>query len=379
MKSIRVGVSHALFLFTLIVGAMSAALAQVPETYRASSIVIEAPWSRATPGGAKVAGGCMRIANTGSESDRLVGGSTVVAERFEVHRSTVTGGVARMEPVTGGLEIGPGQTVELKPGTLHAMFVDLKQALKPGDAVKGMLMFEKAGVLKVEYHVSGIGAQAAPPPNTATEVLRMSTLGIIRWSAWALVAVAIFVATGIAVGWLRTEWLGQRPPVAVTTTGTPAIGGPFSLVNHRGERMIQETFKGKPTAYFFGFTNCPEVCPTTLFEMTQRLQELGPDADRLNVVFVTVDPERDTPDLLKIYLESFDPRIVALTGTPEELAVAAKAFRITYHKVPSDVGYTMEHTASVILTDAQGELVTLIDYHEDPVAALAKLRRALRS
>ena len=146
MKSIRVGVTDALFLFTLIVGTMSAALAQVPETYRASSIVIEAPWSQAPPDGAKVAGGCMRITNTGSESDRLVGGSTVVAERFEVHRSTVTGGVARMEPVTGGLEIGPGQTVELKPGTLHAMFVDLKQALKPGEAVKGMLMFEKAGV-----------------------------------------------------------------------------------------------------------------------------------------------------------------------------------------------------------------------------------------
>ena len=137
-------------------------MAQDSESFRAGPIVIEAPWSRATPGGAKVAGGYMRITNTGSESDRLVGGSTVVAERFEVHRSTVTDGVARMEPVTGGLEIGPGQTVELKPGTLHAMFVDLKQALKPGDTVKGMLVFEKAGVVKIEYRVGGIGAQAAP-------------------------------------------------------------------------------------------------------------------------------------------------------------------------------------------------------------------------
>jgi protein SCO1 len=204
----------------------------------------------------------------------------------------------------------------------------------------------------------------------------MSILRIIRWTAWILVAVAIFVATGIAVGWLRTEWLGQSPPGAVTT-GTPAIGGPFSLVNHRGERVTQETFKGKPTAYFFGLTHCLEVCPTTLFEMTPHLKELGPDVDRLNLVFVTVDPERDTPELLKTYLESFDPRIVALTGTPEEVGAAAKAFRISYRKVPIEGGYTMDHTASVILTDGEGRFVTLIDYHEDAATALAKLKRAI--
>jgi copper(I)-binding protein len=124
--------------------------------------VVEAPWSRATPGGAKVGSGYMRITNTGSQPDRLVGGSTVVAERFEVHRSIVVEGVARMEPVTGGLEIGPGQTVELKPGSLHAMLVNLRQGLKQGETVKGMLVFEKAGVLKIEYQVGGIGAQAAP-------------------------------------------------------------------------------------------------------------------------------------------------------------------------------------------------------------------------
>ncbi|MBM1170167.1 copper chaperone PCu(A)C [Microvirga arabica] len=149
-------------LSALAIGSLPSALAQAPETYRAGAIVVEAPWSRATPGGAKVASGYMRITNSGSEPDRLVGGSTVVAERFEVHRSTVVDGVARMEPVTGGLEIGPGQTVELKPGTLHAMLVNLRQGLKPGETVKGMLVFEKAGVLKIEYQVGGIGAQAAP-------------------------------------------------------------------------------------------------------------------------------------------------------------------------------------------------------------------------
>jgi protein SCO1/2 len=142
---------------------------------------------------------------------------------------------------------------------------------------------------------------------------------------------------------------------------------------------LRQNLKGKPTAYFFGFTHCPEVCPTTLFEMTQHLKQLGPNADRLNVVFVSVDPERDTPELLKTYLKSFDPRIVALTGTPEDLAAAAKAFRIAYRKVPTEGGnYTMDHTSSVIVTDAEGELDSLIDYHEDDATAFAKLRRAIR-
>lgn len=153
----------------------------------------------------------------------------------------------------------------------------------------------------------------------------MSPVRILRWAAGALVVVLLLQMGVLALHWYRGERLfpGRSEPV-VTTTGVPAVGGPFSLVNHRGERVTQDTFKGKPTVYFFGFTHCPEVCPTTLFEMSQHLKELGPDADRLNVVFVTVDPEWDTPELLKTYLESFDPRIVAFTGTPEEMAVAAK-------------------------------------------------------
>jgi protein SCO1/2 len=207
----------------------------------------------------------------------------------------------------------------------------------------------------------------------------MSALKIVRWVSWALVVVAVFIVTGIAVGWVRTEWLGRGRPVAVATSGVPAIGGPFSLVNQRGERVTQETFKGRATAYFFGFTHCPDVCPTTLVEMSQRLEELGPDADHLNVAFVTVDPERDTPELLRTYLESFDPRIVGLAGTPEEVAAMTKAFRIGFRKVPIEYGdYTMDHNASVVVTDAQGAFVTLIDYHDDAAAALAKLRRAIR-
>jgi protein SCO1/2 len=206
----------------------------------------------------------------------------------------------------------------------------------------------------------------------------MPILTIVRWSATAILGLILLLAAGIGIGWLRTEWRGA-PPDAVVPAGRPEIGGPFSLVNQHGERVTEATFRGKATAYFFGFTHCPDVCPTTLFDMSLRLQELGPVADRLNVVFVSVDPERDRPDLLKTYLESFDPRIVGLTGTPEEVAAMAKAFRISCRKVPVGGGYTMDHTASVVVVDAAGEFVTLIDYHEDAAAALAKLRRALTS
>src|SRR4051794_24505725 len=100
-----------------------------------------------------------------------------------------------------------------------------------------------------------------------------------------------------ALGWFQVVKLGiGRGEPVVATSGVPAIGGPFSLVNHRGERVTHETFEGKPTAYVFGFAHCPEVCPTTPFEMSRHMKELGPDADRLDVVFVTVDPERDTPE-----------------------------------------------------------------------------------
>jgi periplasmic copper chaperone A len=131
------------------------------QSYGAGAIVVEAPWSRATPGGAKVASGYMRIVNRGSEPDRLIGGTTTVAGRFEVHESSNVGGVARMTPVAGGVVIRPGDTVELKPGGLHAMLSDLKRPLKEGDVVSGTLVFEKAGTVAVQYRVGGVGAQSA--------------------------------------------------------------------------------------------------------------------------------------------------------------------------------------------------------------------------
>jgi periplasmic copper chaperone A len=143
----------------------SAASAQVvPGSYRSGDILVEAPWSRASPGGAKVASGYMRITNLGDLPDRLIGGSATVAGGFEVHLSTIVDGIARMEPVTDGLEIKPGETVELRPGGAHGMLVDLRRPLKEGESVKGTLIFDKAGTVEIEYRVAGVGAKAPPVP-----------------------------------------------------------------------------------------------------------------------------------------------------------------------------------------------------------------------
>jgi protein SCO1/2 len=158
-----------------------------------------------------------------------------------------------------------------------------------------------------------------------------------------------------------------------------AIGGPFRLTTHEGRTLTNEDLNGRPFAVFFGFTHCPEVCPTTLFDISGLLKDLGPEADRLRVLFISVDPEQDTPELLATYLQSFDPRITGLTGSEAEIAAAAKAYRAYYRKVPTEGGsYTMEHTATVYLMGSRGEFVSTLDYNEGREAKLAKLQRLLR-
>jgi periplasmic copper chaperone A len=134
--------------------------AAAPQSVKAGALTIEAPWIRATPGGAKIAGGYMKITNAGKETDRLTGGTLPVAGRFEVHEMSMDGGVMKMRHLSKGLEIKPGETVELKPGGFHVMFMDLKQGLKEGETYKGTLVFEKAGKIEVEYKVGPIGGGA---------------------------------------------------------------------------------------------------------------------------------------------------------------------------------------------------------------------------
>ncbi|MDQ0395124.1 SCO family protein [Labrys monachus] len=191
-----------------------------------------------------------------------------------------------------------------------------------------------------------------------------------------VIAVTVLVGILCAIGVLLWQSMGSGGRGSPQTS---LIGGEFTLVNQDGKPITQADFLGKPTAYFFGYTNCPDACPTTLTDMTDRLKALGPDGDKFNVVFITVDPARDTPQLLKTYLESFDPRITAATGTPAEIADVIKKFRVYAKKVGDGDNYTFDHSTAVYLMDARGELVTLIDYQEPRDEALAKMRRALTS
>jgi len=139
-----------------------------------------------------------------------------------------------------------------------------------------------------------------------------------------------------------------------------------------------EDLLGTPYAVFFGFTNCPDVCPTTLFELTGLLADLGADADRIEILFITVDPDRDTVEPLGAYMSAFDQRITALRGTPDETDAAVKAFRGYYRKVPIEGGeYTMDHTAGIILMGADGRFAGTLDLHEPKATQLAKLRRLI--
>ena len=201
----------------------------------------------------------------------------------------------------------------------------------------------------------------------------MSRLRVVRVVAWAAVAVVLVAGLLIGVGgWL----VGQGSEGSRQAVDLAAIGGPFRLVSHTGEVVDNDRLAGKPYLAFFGFTHCPDICLTTLFELTDLMKELGPAADRFNVVFITVDPERDTQDLLARYMTSFDERILALRGTRPETDSAIKAFAAFARQVPTEGGgYTMDHTAGVYIMDAEGRFAGMLDTHESRDVRLQKLRR----
>jgi len=168
------------------------------------------------------------------------------------------------------------------------------------------------------------------------------------------------------------------PKLSATVAQSARIGGPFRLTDQNGNVVTDADMKGKPFLVFFGFTHCPDVCPTTLFDVSEVLRSLGPDADRAGALFITVDPERDNVASLKDYLGSFDPHLRGLTGDPEALATVAKEYRVYYKKVPLEGGdYTMDHTAIVYLMDKDGRFVAPFNLKRKPDVAAAELRKYL--
>jgi protein SCO1 len=200
-------------------------------------------------------------------------------------------------------------------------------------------------------------------------------MAALRIALWCAVAVALFVLGAVTLGGVSLRNAGAARSEAALEPGAP-LGGAFALVNQRGEPVSEAIFRGKPSVTLFGFTHCPDVCPTGLMRMAKWSEELGPDADKLRFVFVTVDPERDTPAAMNDYVTAFSDRVVGVTGEPDAVHAMVKDYKIYSAKVPLEGGdYTMDHTASMILQDAEGNFVGTITREEPSDTALAKLKR----
>ncbi len=198
----------------------------------------------------------------------------------------------------------------------------------------------------------------------------MKTVRVILWAA-------VVVMAGV-LGWLTYSVTQSDQKIAEAPFGVP-----FQLVDQNGQPITEQAFRGKPTALFFGFTHCPEVCPTTLFELDGWLKQVDPDAKGLQAYFVTVDPERDTPEILGRYVSNVTDRVKAIAGEPEKVAEVVKGFRVYAKKIPLDEAkpdgdYTMDHTASIFLLDAEGRFKGTIAYGENPDTAVKKLENLMK-
>ena len=189
---------------------------------------------------------------------------------------------------------------------------------------------------------------------------------------------ATLLLLAIAIG---STSLLLRPPPDGSGTGVALVGGPFSLVDHTGKRVSERDFRGRFMLVFFGYTYCPDVCPTELQVMTAALDQMGAGADKIQPVFISIDPERDTPEVLASYVENFGPGLVGLTGTSEEIASVAKAYRVFYSKAGKTGSdeYLMDHSSILYLMGPDGGFVKHFTYTTDASALAANLKKILIS
>lgn len=196
----------------------------------------------------------------------------------------------------------------------------------------------------------------------------MKIFRIVLWSATLAIVVALGV---VSFGWQKE----------ITTSEAP-YGVPFQLVDQKNNKITETAFREKPTAVFFGFTHCPEICPTTLYELDSWLEEVDPDGDKISAYFVSVDPEKDTAELLDLYVGNVSKRITGVTGAPENVVKMLKGFNVYFKKIPLDASepdgdYTMDHTASIFLLKRGGQFKGTIAYGENPETAVQKLKNLI--
>lgn len=206
----------------------------------------------------------------------------------------------------------------------------------------------------------------------------MKALRAVRYISWALIAITIGVIGTTLLDWKildRHEHARDSLPQSAML-----LGGPFTMVDHTGRTVTEKNFLGRPFVVFFGFTHCPDICPTTLSWLSDLVEKAVPEGDGPRIIFVTVDPERDTVDVLSNYIGSFGSGIVGLTGSLDQVTEMAKAWKVYFKKAPLESGgYTMDHTSSIILMDKEGKFRGTLDLHDaTPDNNLKKLAKLIR-
>ena len=195
---------------------------------------------------------------------------------------------------------------------------------------------------------------------------------------FVLFAVLLAGLVILGVGAFLALSLHETPRGAAGTLLASAIGGPFRLVDQNGKTVTDGDLKGKWSLVYFGYTHCPDACPTALNDISIALDGLGPKRDAVRPVFITVDPERDTAEVLKAYVTSFDAPIMALTGTPEEIAQAAKEYRVYYAKHPEAGGdYSMDHSSVIYVMDPEGRFTASFTHEDTPEDIAERLKKLL--
>jgi cytochrome oxidase Cu insertion factor (SCO1/SenC/PrrC family) len=229
------------------------------------------------------------------------------------------------------------------------------------------------------------GAETTSAPESALEPTKNSPLSGTR--GWLLLA-AVVIGVGLLV-FASSKHLqdigkvGEKLVQATKTTGKASIGGPFELTDHNGNTVTEKSFAGKYTLVYFGYTYCPDVCPTGLTEMSNTLDMLGADAEKIVPIFISVDPARDTPDQLREYASYFHPRLIGMTGTPEQVASVAKAYRVYFAKVESKDAdadpddYSVDHSAVTYLMDPNGEFTQHFSHGTDAETMAKRIKEIL--
>lgn len=184
----------------------------------------------------------------------------------------------------------------------------------------------------------------------------------MKRSTLALLAAAFLISSALATGYVLMRTPYPRPHVV---SGKALIGGPFTLTDHRGRRVTEQDFMGKVTLVYFGYTYCPDICPAELQVMSAALDELGAKKKKVNALFITIDPERDTVEQMNSYVSNFHEQLIGLTGSTQEIRAAANAYKVYYNKVtddPSSTDYVMDHSSIVYLMSPKGEYLTHFSY-----------------